>query len=68
MAINKNLSEQGCWKMVNAIQNGKTPEEIRDRCHIAEVWLAANVIIDNATYDELMNTVAYLHRESYHLA
>ena len=68
MEINKTLSKAGCWKMVNAIQNGKTPEEIRERCRIAESWLMANEIIDNEEYDELMMTVAYLRRESYHLA
>ena len=68
MEINKNLSEQGCWRMVNAIQNGKTPAEIRERAHIAEQWLMVNAIITNEVYDELMNTVAYLVRESYHMA
>ena len=67
MNINRNLSVGGCWKMVNAIQNGRTPEEIRDRAATAEQWLMANDVIDNDTYDDLMNTVAYLVRESYHM-
>lgn len=68
MTINKKLSVSGCWKMVNAIQNGKTPEEIRSRCRIAEEWLNENEIIDNDTYNSLMMTVSFIHRESYHLA
>ena len=67
MEINRNLSVNGCWKMVNAIQNCRTPAEIRDRAAIAEQWLMANDVIDNDTYDDLMNTVAYLVRESYHM-
>lgn len=67
MTINRNLSVNGCWKMVNAIQNGTTPAEIRERANIAEQWLTANVVIDNDTYDELMNTVAFIVRESYHM-
>ena len=68
MAINKNLSVDGCWRMVNAIQNGKTPHEIRERCRIAEEWLKANEVIDNDQYNDMMMTVAYLHRESHHIA
>ena len=52
--------------MVNAIQNGKSPEEVRERCGIAEKWLTANKVISNTEYDELMDTAAYLCRESYH--
>lgn len=66
MTINKNLSERGCWKMVNAIQYGRTPKEVRERCNIAEQWLAANEVISNAVYDSLMMTISYLYRESYH--
>lgn len=54
--------------MVNAIQNGKTPEEIRERCQIAAEWLKANEVISFEEYDDLMNAVSYLHRESYHIA
>lgn len=68
MNINESLSLNGCWKMVNAIQNGKTPKEIRERCNIAEEWLNANKVIDTAQYDDLMMAVSYLYRESYHLA
>jgi hypothetical protein len=68
MKINTRLSVAGCWKMINAIQNGKSPEEVRDRCYIAEKWLKANEVIDNDQYDDMMMTVAYLHRESYHIA
>ena len=66
MEINKNLSPDRCWKMVNKIQLGKTAEEIRERCHVAEQWLMANVVITNEEYDDLMMAVSYLHRESYH--
>lgn len=65
MSINTKLSLAGCWRMVNAIQNGKTPSEIRQRCYIAENWLNHNEVIGIDDYDSLMNTVAYLHRESY---
>lgn len=65
--INKRLSVNGCWKMVNAIQNGKTPEEIRQRCAIAMNWLDENEVIDNDTYNDLMMTVSWLQRESYHM-
>jgi hypothetical protein len=68
MNINTKLSVDGCWKMVNAIQNGKDAEDIRNRCHIAEVWLKANEIIDNDEYNDLMMTISYLHRESYRIA
>lgn len=68
MAINKRLSLRGCWRMVNAIQNGDTPKEIRQRAWIAAEWLKANEIIDEDQFDELMDTVAYLVRESYHMA
>lgn len=64
-AINTNLSLKGCWKMVNAIQNGNTPEEIRRRCNVAEEWLKANTVISNEDYDDLMKAVAFLYNESY---
>ena len=67
MAINTKLSLTGCWRMVNAIQGGKTPSEIRRRCMIAEEWLKANEIISTDDFDDLMMAVAYIHRESYHL-
>lgn len=66
--INRQLSLKGCWKMVNAIQNGDSPEEIRGRCAIAQKWLNANDVISNDEYDELMMAVTLQHRESYHLA
>lgn len=64
--INTTLSKKGCWEMVNRIQNGRTPEEIRERCEIATQWLNANEIITNEEYDDLMITVAYLYRGTYH--
>lgn len=66
MQINRTLSSKGCWKMVNAIQNGRTPEDVRTRASIAKQWLNANEIISIDEYDELMDTVAYIVRESYH--
>ena len=68
MRINTGLSVKGCWRMVNAIQNGRTPQEIRERCRIAEEWLKANKVIDNDQYNDMMMEVSYLHRESYTLA
>lgn len=67
MTINKNLSLKGCWKMVNAIQNGKTPVEIRERCDIAEKWLVENEVINIDEYNDLMMAVSYLWRESFHI-
>lgn len=67
MKINKKLSLDGCWKMVNAIQNVDSPEEIRRRCYIAKEWLDANEIINLYDWEDLMETVAYLCRESYHI-
>lgn len=67
MKVNTKLSLNGCWKMVNAIQNADTPEGIRERCRIAGEWLTANEIITMEQYDDLMNTVAYLCRESYRM-
>ena len=67
MKINTTLSLKGCWRMVNAIQNGETPKEIRRRAIIAREWLINNTVISLDEFDELMNTVAYLVRESYHL-
>lgn len=63
--INENLSLNRCWEMVNRIQNGRTPEDIRERCRVAEMWLTANKVISTSDYDDLMDTVAYLCRESY---
>ena len=68
MTINKKLSVRGCWAMVNAIQNGKTPQEIRERCDIAEKWLLANENLDVDTFDDMMRTIAYLYNESSHVA
>lgn len=51
--------------MVNAIQNGRTPNEILSRCRTAEAWLEENTVISIDDYDELMTTVAYLSREAY---
>lgn len=67
MTINRTLSVKGCWAMVNNIQNARTPKEVRERCGIAEEWLKANEVITADEYDELMMSVAYLYRESYHL-
>lgn len=67
MKINTRLSVAGCWRMVNAIRNGKTPEEIRERCRIAEAWLDANEIISTEEYNDLMMAVSWQHRESYHI-
>lgn len=66
--INPRLSVKGCWKMVNAIQNASTPKEVRERCDIAEEWLVANTVITSEEYNDLMMTVTYLFRESYHTA
>lgn len=65
MSVNTRLSVKGCWTMVNRIQKGSTPADIRERCNIAEEWLKANEIITNEEYDELMMTVSWLYRESY---
>lgn len=51
--------------MVNRIQLGKTPQEIRDRCRIAEKWLSANTVISTDDFDELMMTITCLYRESF---
>lgn len=67
MKYNRNLSLNGCWNMVNRIQLANSPEEIRKRCRIAEAWLTNNDVISNDEYDELMESVTYLHRESYHM-
>ena len=67
MSINTKLSYKGCWRMVNACQNGKTPSEIRSRCDTAEAWLNANEVISNEQYNELMMAVSFLYRESYYL-
>ena len=65
MDINVNLSVKGCWRLVNGIQNGKTPAEIRERASIAEEWITANKNLDIDTYNDMMNSIAYLIRESY---
>ena len=65
MDINVNLSVKGCWRLVNGIQNGKTPAEIRERASIAEEWITANKNIDIDTYDDMMHTICYLINESY---
>lgn len=63
--INENLSLDGCWTMVNAIQKAPTAQGVRERCEIVKAWLKANKVINNDQFDELMRTVAYLYRESY---
>lgn len=65
MDINVNLSVKGCWRLVNGIQNGKTPAEIRERASIAEEWITANKNLDIDTYNDMMESIAYLIRESY---
>lgn len=65
--VNTKLSLKGCWKLVNACQNGNTPQEIRQRCAIAEDWLVKNEIITTTEYDDLMMAVSYIIRESYSL-
>lgn len=67
MAINTKLSLKRCWDMVNRIQMGRTPDEIRRRCRVAEEWLTANEVITTDEYDELMMAVSFIHRESYHI-
>ena len=67
MKINTKLSVAGCWKMVNAIQNGETDDEIRSRCLIAEQWLKHNEVITNAQYNDLMIAVSYIYRELAHM-
>lgn len=67
MKVNTKLSPSGCWKMVNAIQNADTPEGIRFRCAVAAEWLTKNEVISIDEYNDLMNTVAYLCRESYRM-
>lgn len=68
MGINRNLSLQGCWKMVNNIQLAGTPEGIRARCRIAREWLDANQVISTEEYNELMMALSCQFRESYHMA
>ena len=67
MKVNTQLSLNGCWNMVNRIQLADTPSEIRERCGIAEYWLTNNKVISVEEYDELMQAVAYFHRESYRM-
>lgn len=68
MEINRRLSLKRCWDMVNRIQKANTPQDIRRRCQIAEEWLTANEVISIDEYDALMMAVAYIHRETYHIA
>ena len=63
--INTKLSLNGCWKMVNRIEAASSADKIRERCYTAEQWLAANEVITIEQFDELMNAVAFIHRESY---
>ena len=65
MGINTMLSVNRCWDMVNRIQDGKSPEDIRRRCNIAVEWLRANKVISNDEYNDLMMAVSFLYRESY---
>lgn len=65
MAINTMLSRQGCRRMVNEIREGKTPDEIRERCKTAEEWLSANKVIDSLEYSDLMMAVKFYYRESW---
>ena len=68
MTVNTKLSVRGCWRLVSAIQNGKTPEEIRRRCEIAEEWLTDNEILTDSQYEALMATVGFLFNESWRIA
>lgn len=67
MAINTKLSLKGCWKMVNAIWNGDTREEILRRCNVATEWLNANEVISAEEYNDLMVAVSMQTREAYRL-
>lgn len=62
MIINTRLTAKQCWEMVNRIQEGRTPEEIRRRCDIAEAWINANETVSVDEWDELMDAVANLYR------
>jgi hypothetical protein len=55
------------WNIVNNIQTAKTAEEMRKKCNNAEKLIRDDSSINNDDFDELMMTIAYLHRESYRL-
>lgn len=59
------MTLEECWTMVNGIQDGKTPQDVRARCAEVRECLAKNENISNKEYDDLMRTAAYLCRESY---
>ena len=52
------------WNIVNNIQVGKTPGEVRQRCNEAEKLIRADKTMDNDTFDELMMAIAFLYREA----
>lgn len=51
--------------MVNRIKNGKTHEEIRERCKIAAMWIRENEVVNADEYKDLMFTISKINRESY---
>ena len=71
MPVNTKISIKRLWNLVNAVQNGKTPQEIRERAAVAEEWISHNEAINKGKRfdiaDDMMNALAYLVRESYHI-
>lgn len=65
--INTKLSLRKCWDMVNRIQLANSPEQMRERCRIAEDWLTKNEVISVEEYNDLMRAVSQLCAESYHM-
>ena len=59
MEINKKLPAKRCWEMVNRVSS-------LEEAAIAEAWLAANEVITNAEYNDLMMALSYLTRELHH--
>ena len=60
----ENMSLQECWDMVNAISDGRTPDEIRANALKADAWLRRNKNLTNEEWDELEAAVVWQYREA----
>jgi hypothetical protein len=48
--------------MVRAIGHAKTPEEMYERCGIADAWVKCNTVLSDDEYYRLLNAI-YLFTE-----
>ena len=60
MTINKTLSYAGCCRMVKAIPNAKTAEDMYHRCGVADQWIKCNIVLSDDEYHRLLDAIYML--------